>query len=194
MNASKRLAGWFAGLLVLGLLAGCATGPRITAEADSSADFSAYRTFGFYAPLAMEKDGYATPTSEAIKAAARTQMEARGYVFVTENPDLWVNINTYIEERTDVYTTPTVDYGYYYSYRHGYVLVPYWTEQTNVTRFSEGTMNIDVVDAAQNRLIWEGIAVGRIPKLKPEERNAKISAAVAEIFQRFPVGPTGATP
>ena len=186
MHARTRLAGWLTGFLALCLLAGCATGPRISAEADPSVDFSTYRTFGFYSPLALEKDGYATPTSEAIKAAVRAQMEARGYVFAAEGPDLWVNINTYIEERTDVYTTPTVDYGYYYSYRHGYVLVPYMSEQTNVTRFSEGTMNIDVVDAAQNRLIWEGVAVGRIAKLKPEERNAKINAAVADIFLQFP--------
>lgn len=186
MRARVRFAGWLSGLFAMCLLAGCASSPRISAEADPSVDFSAYRTFGFYSPLALEKDGYATPTSEAIKAAVRTQMEARGYAFAVENPDLWVNINTYIEERTDVYTTPTVDYGYYYSYRHGYVLMPYWSEQTNVSRYSEGTLNIDVVDAAQNRLIWEGIAVGRIAKLKPEERSMKINAAIAEIFLKFP--------
>ena len=35
-------------LLLVALLAGCATGPRITTDTDTSADFAQYRTFAFY--------------------------------------------------------------------------------------------------------------------------------------------------
>ena len=62
-------------------LAACATGPTITSDADASANFAQYRTFAFYKPLAIEADGYATLTSGRIKAAARSEMEARGYVY-----------------------------------------------------------------------------------------------------------------
>lgn len=169
------------------LLAGCASGPRISSEADPEANFGSYRTFGFYAPLALEKEGYATPTTDRIKTAARAQMESRGYVFTTEQPDLWVNLNAYMQEKTDVSTIPTVDYNYYYSYRaRSYFAVPYWRDQTNVRQYTEGTLNVDLVDRARNRLVWEGIAVGRVSKVKPEERAARIDAAVAEIFSRYP--------
>ncbi|WP_101926375.1 MULTISPECIES: DUF4136 domain-containing protein [Luteimonas] len=188
LNRSRRLAVWLAGLCALVLLAGCATGPRITTEADPRADFSAYRTWSFYTPLAIEKEGYETQTSEVAKAAVRAEMERRGYRYTEADPDLWVNINAYMERRTDVSSYPTVDYAYYYSYRaRGYFAVPYWNERTNVYRYTEGTMNVDLVDAAQKRLVWEGIAVGRVSTNRtPEERAGRINGTIAEIFANYP--------
>ena len=174
-----------AGLLLL--LSACASGPRISSEADPSADFSRYRSFAFYAPLAIESQGYATPTSRRIRDAARAQMEARGYVYDESAPDLWVNLNAYLQERTDVTTIPDVDYDFYYSYRaRSYVAVPYWRDRTEVRRYAEGTLNVDLVDARQKRLVWTGVAVGRVGRATPEERGAKIDAAMAEIFARYP--------
>ena len=169
------------------LLAACATGPRITSEVDPQADFASYRTFAFYSPLALEKEGYATPTSERIKAATRAQMESRGYVYSAEQADLLVNINGNLQERTDVSTVPSMDYARYYGYRgRGMYAVPVWTEETRVSQYTEGTLNIDVIDRAQNRMVWEGIAVRRVSKMKPEARAARIDATVADIFASFP--------
>lgn len=184
MKSMRRINTGFIATFVL-LLAACASGPSITSEADPQADFGRYRTFGFYAPLALESSGYTTPTSERIKAAARAQMESRGYVYSADQPDLLVNINGNLQERTDVSTVPSMDYGRYYGYRARYVGVPIWTEQTRVSQYTEGTLNIDVIDRAQNKLVWEGIAVGRVSKVKPEERAARIDAAVADIFAQY---------
>lgn len=188
MNVRTRMSGWLVALLGMVLLAGCATGPRIATEADPEADFSRYRTFAFYSPLAVEKEGYTSALSERLKAAARREMEARGYVYDAEKPDLWVNINAYTQQRTDVSTMPTVDYAYYYSYRaRGYYVVPYWRDRTDVYRYTEGTLNVDLVDVERNRLVWEGIAVGRVNREKdPARRDARIHETMAEIFARFP--------
>ena len=183
-----RVAAWACGLALFALLAGCATGPRISTEADPEADFARYRTFAFYTPLAIEREGYTSAASERMKAAARAQMEARGYAFTTGKPDLWLNINAFTERRTDVSTVPTVDYAYYYSYRaRGYYVVPYWRDRTDVYRYTEGTINIDLVDVARNRLVWEGIAVGRVSNTKdPVQRDARIDGAIADIFAEYP--------
>jgi hypothetical protein len=194
MHFSRRFSGWVLGICIL-LLAGCASGPQITSEADPEADFGSYRTFGFYAPLALEKEGYATPTTDRIKAATRAQLESRGYVYTPEQPDLWVNLNAYMQKRTDVTSFPTVDYNYYYSYRaRSYFAVPFWHDETHVRQYTEGTLNVDLVDRRKNRLAWEGIAVGRIAKLKPEERAARIDSTVAEIFARYPYRAGSAAP
>ena len=63
---------------------------------------------------------------------------------------------------------------------------PAWRDRTDVYKYTEGTLNVDLVDAKQNRLVWTGVAVGRVGRTKPEERGAKIDAAVAEIFLRYP--------
>ena len=188
MKVLQRIKAVSIAALVL-LLAACASsGPRITSEVDPQADFGQDRTFGFYSPLALESGGYATPTSDRIKAATRAQMESRGYVYSAEQPDLWVNINGNLQERTDVSTVPSMDYARYYGYRgRGMYAVPMWTEETRVSQYTEGTLNIDVIDRAQNKMVWEGIAVGRVSKnVKPEERAARIDSAVADIFAKFP--------
>lgn len=183
-----RIAARVLVLAAVALLAACATGPQITTEADPQADFARYRTFAFYSPLAIEAHGYSTPTSNRIRQAARAQMEARGYVYDEREPDLWVNLNAYLQERTDVTTMPEVDYTYYYSYRaRAYVAVPYWRERTDVRRYTEGTLNVDLVDARENRLVWTGVAVGHARRgSTPEERGARIDAAMADIFARYP--------
>ena len=191
MSASLKfpLARWLMALCALVLLAGCATGPRITTEADPRADFSRYRTFAFYSPLAAEKKGYSSPTSERMKAAVRTQMESRGYAYTADDkPDLWVNINAYMERRTDITSSPFIDYSYYYGYRahRYYYAMPYWYDRPYVYRYTEGTVNVDLVDVARNALVWEGIAVGRVSNLKPADRDARIDSTMADIFARYP--------
>ncbi|WP_394696327.1 DUF4136 domain-containing protein [Pseudoxanthomonas japonensis] len=195
MARFARNAGrWMMAAAVL-LLASCATGPRVTSDVDPSANFGQYRSFAFYSPLAIEGQGYATLTSGRTKDAARRQMESRGYVYDETSPDLWVNLNAYMQEKTDVVSTPEVDYDYYYSYRaRRYVSVPYWRDRTDVYKYTEGTLNVDLVDAKQNRLVWTGVAVGRVGRTKPEERGAKIDAAVAEIFLRYPYRAGSGTP
>ncbi len=39
------------------LLSACATGPRVSTDADPQADFARYRTFAFHEPLALETRG-----------------------------------------------------------------------------------------------------------------------------------------
>jgi len=174
-------------LLLIALLAGCATGPRITTDTDPSADFSRYGTFAFYEPLAVETKGYATPASQRMKSAARREMEARGYVYDEARPDLLVNINAYINERQDVISTPQVQYRTYYSYRFNtYLTSAYFVDRTDVYNYTEGTLNIDLVDAAAKQLVWAGIAVGRMANTKPDQRNARIDSTITEIFAQYP--------
>ena len=183
---TRVIARFFVVSLLL-LLAACASTPRVASQADPSADFSRYRSFAFFSPLALEQHGYTTITSNRIRASVRTQMEARGYVFDEANPDLWVNLNAYMQDKTQVTTMPEVDYDYYYSYRaRSYVAVPYWRDRTDVRQYTEGTLNVDVVDARQKRLVWEGVAVGTVGRMKPEQRGERIDAAVAAIFADYP--------
>ncbi len=174
--------------LVAALLAtACASGPRVTTEAAPGADFSAYRTYAFYAPLAAEFQGYATPDSERMKAAVRQQMDARGYTYSESAPDLLVNIDAQLQNRTDVFDAPQMQQRVYFSsFDRGYVTSTYWVPRNEVHRYIEGTLNVDLVDAKAKRLVWEGTAVGRMNKVKPEERGPRMDQAMTEIFAEYP--------
>lgn len=169
------------------LLSACATGPRVSTDADPQADFSGYRSFAFHEPLALETRGYTTLLSARLKDEARKQMESRGYVYDEASPDLRVNLNALVEEKANVVAIPSVDYGWYYSYRaRAYVGVPVYTQRAEVVRYSEGTVNVDLVDARAKRLVWEGIAVGSAAGRTPAERRERSGAAVVKIFESFP--------
>ena len=72
----------------------------------------------------------------------------------------------------------------YYHYRN-YVAWPGY--EVGIDQYKEGTLNIDVVDAATMRLVWEGIAVGRVTDKTYRDREAAIDKAVVEIFKSYPV-------
>ncbi|WP_222564477.1 DUF4136 domain-containing protein [Novilysobacter antarcticus] len=175
------------GLALVSMLAACATGPRIRTDADPTADFSQYRTYGFYQPLAMEQSGYTSYLSDHIKNAVRREMDARGYRFSPDKADLLVNFQGVIREKTDVYDVPRSDIQYFYSYRaRAYYAYPVWYDETRVNQYTEGTLTVDLVDAARNRLVWSGDAIGRVTQKTPQQRAASADQAITAIFAKYP--------
>ena len=195
MNAMRFDFRHVAVLLVALLLAACATGPRVRTDYDPSADFSRYRTWGFYKPIAMEESGYSTWISDRIKDNVRREMEARGYRYVESDPDLQVNFQGIVREKTDVWSVPRTDYQYFYSYRRrSYFAVPFWYDETQVNQYTEGTLTVDLVDAERNRMVWTGAAIGRVTRKTPQERLAEVDTAIASIFAQYPYRAGSAMP
>ena len=77
MNLSKSTPSWLAALALL-LLAACSSGPTVRTDADPAADFSRYRSWDFYQPIAMEANGYTSHTSEQVRAAVALKLVAPG--------------------------------------------------------------------------------------------------------------------
>ncbi len=198
MTISRRGAIGLAALAGLAavLAAGCATGPQVRADADPQADFSRYRTFGFEDPLGTDRSGYQTIVSLYLKEATRREMQARGFRFEPNQPDLLVNFNANLTEK--VRTAPVAPYyGWYgmgyYGYRGGlYGTWPMYPADAWVTTYHEGTLNIDIIDRARRQMVWEGIAVDTVTEKTSEHLQAAIDAAVSAVFAKFPVAPTAA--
>ena len=167
------------------VLAACSSGPAIRSVRDASAVFSAYATFGFFEPVGTDRAGYETLVTQALKSATRREMEARGYRFAGSGADLLVNFNAQLAERTEVQPRAMpVPHPDYYGYR-SYITWPDYG--VVVDQYQEGTLNIDVVDAQRKKLIWEGVAIGRVTEKVQRHRTEAIDKAVAEIFKTYPV-------
>ncbi|MGY0505037.1 DUF4136 domain-containing protein [Luteimonas sp. e5] len=186
-NLTRHLRPLLVAFAAAVLLAACASGPTVRTDYDPGANFAQYRTWGWYQPIAMEQAGYSTWISDRIKANVQREMEARGYRYTETSPDLQVNFQAFTQERSDFYTMPRSDIAWFYSYRaRSYVAVPVWYDEARVSRYTEGTLTIDLVDAKQNRMVWTGDAIGRVVRRKPEERAADIDASVGAIFAKYP--------
>jgi len=169
------------------LLAGCASKPKVFINQNPSADFGQYRTFGFQDQLGTDSDQYASLASSYLIAATVREMKSRGYT-ESANPDLIVNFNVQTEDKIRTTQTPTT--GGYYGYRGCYGgyggYGAYGGYETRVTQFTEGTVNIDLVDASKQQLVWEGVIVGKVTDEVRENLQAVCEEVVAEIFGSYP--------
>ena len=172
-------------LLLLGaLLAACESGPTIRSQTDPGANFSAYQTYGFFDEMPGQQALYPSFVDQYIKEAATREMEAHGYRKDT-NPQLLVNYHRQSKDKVQV--TQTAAPAGYYGYRRGFYAWGAGTVvTTDVDTYREGTLIIDVVDAAGRKLLWEGIAVARVSEKMRENPKPVIDGAVNEMFAEFP--------
>ena len=172
--------------------AGCATtsGPKTRIDYDKSADFSVYRTYGFPKETGTDRGGYSTLVTSYLKSAMSTAMEARGYKYSEERPDLLVNFFMNTRERTEIRPSPNASLGYgYYGYRYGlYNAWPMYDEDRTVT-YKVGTLNIDIVDAEKKQLVWEGVAEGRVGEDELQNPKVAINGVVTELMRQYPGRP-----
>ncbi len=176
-------------------LSACANLPQVRASYDRSADFTQYKTFAFLSPLATDRDGYQSLVSQALKAATQREMEARGLRMDNNAPQLLINFNAALVDRTRISTSPVIvsgGLGFYgggfYGYRRGvYTLWPQHVEQTVVFNYKEGTLNIDVIDAARKQLVWEGVVTdSSVTRAELADLPASLSNAVKAAFASYP--------
>lgn len=184
MTAATRL---IALLAVAGLLAACATGPRIRAHSAPNAQVDRYRTYGFFEKLGTDDSSYASVLSLNLKNATARELEARGYR-PSATPDLLVNFNLQTREKIDGTSGPSFGIGIGRGWGHwrtGYSW-GFGVSDTHITSRTEGTLTIDVVDRARNEIVWAGSAAGTITSKVLDDPRAAIDATVPKIFAKFP--------
>ena len=179
-----------AAMMVLALLTACASTTNIQSDYDRSVDFSQYKTYGYFSPMGIENPNYSSLLGQMFRDAIDAQMQARGYVR-SDNPDLLFNVSARLEDKTRVTTmSDPMMYGGYYGYRGG--LYDPWGgygygTTTHVSQYTEGTVNVDMVDPKMKRMLWEGVAIGRVDeKRKSNELRQDIMDGVAEMFEGYP--------
>lgn len=171
-------------------VAGCSSGPDVRAEYDRSVDFAQYRTFTFASPLGTDRDGNESLLSKYLKAATQRELEARGLRESGSSAQLLVNFNAAVDEKVMVTSQPAPPYAGrgYYGYRSGmYGAWPAYYDETTITPYREGTLNIDIADSARKQLVWEGLVQGVITEKARENLEAAVDKVVTAAFEKFPL-------
>jgi len=174
------------GIICVLVLGGCVTGPRFVSNSDRDADFGRFRTFTFESPLGTDRsNGTRTLLSHHLIEEVRRQMELRGYTLGDQGADLTINFYVSTKEKLDVRHVPGVGWGGYYGYRRDRYGV-WGGYDTEVTQYTEGTLNIDVIDTKIDQLVWEGAVIGRVRNLEDEGLQARVQGAVRDLFAHYP--------
>lgn len=171
------------------LITGCASTPQIYTNFEKEVDFNQYKSFSFYNLIEDKKQPYTTLVDKEIQKAITNELEARGLTKAEEG-DLKISFNVYTKEKVQTNTAPAM-YGSAFNYRgrYGYTYGMHYTSETWITQYTEGTLNIDLVDRVQKQLIWEGAAVGRLKDQMPEDVDKVIDELVNSILAEYPIQP-----
>jgi hypothetical protein len=149
------------------------SGIRVTTDYDTKTDFAQYKTFAFY-KTGIDKADISDLDKRRILKNIETELLAKGMV-KSETPDILISIFTKAREKVDIYEP--VWSPYYYN--------PY--QRTSVSKHTEGTLFIDLIDSTGKKLIWQGVGSGFLSKSsKPEKREENIALFVKEILEKYP--------
>ena len=168
------------------ILASCASGPRIITNSDPSADWSSYRTFGFFDPLGTDRGNVRSLMSNTLIDSTTREMQAAGFALSDAKPDMLINF--VVSTRETIQTRPSTSASMHHS-RGRYNTWSGWsasTSTTEVVQRTEGTLAVDIVDQARNQLVWEGAASKRVTNSTRENQDQVLDDAIGEIFAQFP--------
>ncbi|GAB4023121.1 hypothetical protein GCM10028773_38970 [Spirosoma koreense] len=166
---------------------GCSSYRIVRNETDKSADWASYRTFTFIDTNRINPDPGSTYQAaiEQVKKAVATELANRGYQQIASNQlgtsaDLLVNIGGVVNEKTQTRQTTIYEAPRYI----GQWRYHWQSQEVPVGTYREGTINIHLVDARKNNLLWDGAVSSVLSKGKvtPEQ----IQAGVNRLFTKFP--------
>jgi hypothetical protein len=168
-------------LALLIIVTSCST-VRVASDYDKSVDFADYKTYAFYKP-GIDKADISDLDKKRILRAIDAEMSAKGFT-KSESPAVLVSIFTKAKERIDVYQN-NWGVGNFWGAWGG----PWgWggAYGNTVSRRTDGTLYIDLIDTTKKQLIWQGQGTAPLVFGDIDKREARINEIVREIMMVYP--------
>lgn len=175
----KKLLQFTLPIMLIALLSSCSS-VRVATDYDREVNFDTYESFAFYKP-GIDQADVSDLDKKRILRAIESELEAKGLT-KSKNPDLLISIFTKTTENVNIYRNP-------YAYGYGWGWSPYYwrTGYNTVSRTTNGTLYIDLVDASSMQLVWQGMGVGALT-LDMKYKEGRIHEIVSEILAKYPPG------
>jgi len=168
---------WF---LLAASLGGCAS-PKIGYDFDRSTNFSSYHTYAWM-PGPQEATGDRRLDSSLVDTRIRTtidtQLHSKGYATANGSPEFFVAYHVGMKDMMKGASTQN----YIGDRAHGT-----YTTLSDIQPYKEGTLLIDIVDAASRQLVWQASALAEVDQgLTPKEREERVTSIVRAMLSHFP--------
>ena len=172
--------------IILIVAASCST-VKVSSDYDKTANFAAYKTFTCTdETLAMPIDDI---NKNRILNIVTAEMVAKGFTKSDANPDVWIDINIKTETQQTATATTSGAGGYGYGYRYGGYGYGggFSTTTINYDTYTDGTMFIDMIDAAKKQLVWQGRGTKTLEEdASQKRREENLAYAIKQIFTQYP--------
>lgn len=168
-------------LVAMIVLSSC-TSVRVLSDYDKQANFNAYKTYAFY-KTGIDQAQVSDLDKKRILRAIDDEMTAKGFV-KSDSPDILISIFTKEKEQVDIYNGywgGAWGWGWSPYYWGGYYGGPMASSRT------EGSLYIDIIDAADRELVWQGKGIGNLSDSgNIQKKEERIREFVSEILQHYP--------
>ncbi len=178
-------------LPLLLILSACQT-PQLERDFDPNRDFAAYRSWSWQEPAVQYKPDdpriNSDLTGQRIRAAVGEQLDQRGLrpSASGSSGDLKVQVWLIVDNRQQQVST---HFGGSWGdpWRGGFWGGPSYVE-TRTLDYQVGTLQIDLLDGKDGKLVWRGSAeqILRNHQPSPAERETAIRATVAKVLSQYP--------
>jgi hypothetical protein len=165
----------------------CAASPgfahRIRVDFDHGIHFSRYKTYRWVDSVGPPVQGLIFPNQliqERIAGLIEEAMAARGFKRVPTGGDLLISYGIQVTEHPQ-FTTFYDGAGPGWGWGSGF-------STTTVQTIYEGTLVLDMVDANQKKLVFQGTSTQTISS-RPERNTRRLAKAVNQIFEKYPPQP-----
>lgn len=166
-------------LLITFILSSC-TSIKVFSDYDRNIDFSNYETFAYFKPE-IDKVDISDLDKRRILMALDSEMNLKG-LSKSETPDLLIGFTTKAKEQIYVNTGNNFGWGWGWGFNPWF-----WGNggYNSVTTRTEGTLYVNIIDAATKQLIWQGKGRGGINEFM-KNRDERISLFIHEIVENYP--------
>jgi Domain of unknown function (DUF4136) len=157
---------------------------QIRVDYDHAAHFSVYKTYS-WDDSAAPKQETQFPNQlmrERVAGYIEEALAARGLKHVPTGGDLLISYQIHVTQEP-VYTTFSDGAGWGWDWGWGSSF-----STTTVQTFDQGTLVIDMVDANQKKLVFQGTATQDISS-KPAKNAKRLCKGVNEVFEKYPPRP-----
>ncbi|MDN3678002.1 DUF4136 domain-containing protein [Flavobacterium paronense] len=165
-------------VLLLFVLASCSS-VTVNSDYDKKVDFAPYKTYAFH-KAGIDKAEISDLDKKRILHSIDEVMSSKGLT-KNDSPDLLIAFFTKEREQVNVN-----QFNAGWGYGWGFGWNPYlWGGNTTVTRYPEGTLYIDIIDAKKKELIWQGEGEGALTK-DTNKKDEVIKEFVTKILEQYP--------
>jgi len=167
----RLTATWF----LFALLPTLASAQKVTVEFDETAAFSDYRTFAIREGQLNSKNPSLNNqlVRQKIDGEIRRRLTEKGMTEAQDRPELNVRYSLGSGRRTEVEAYPAGWRG--------------WGTRRVAVHYTEGTLVIDLRDAAKKALVWRAISVE--DKTDPMKIQERLPDMVRKSFDKYPPKP-----
>lgn len=183
-------------VVLLASLGGCSSKPTYEFDYDRGFDFAQLKTYHWYDDMVKsEMSAYRkmNASDKRVREVVGNELFRHGFKESdSRSADFWINY-TISKQRQQISRSTGYDQGMHGSVgagTYGKSVSVGYSSGPSVREYEEGTAILDIIDATTQKIVWRGVAEGRLKDHPSMNERYKVTVEVTrELLAGFPPAP-----